>query len=331
MRSSLKWAAGWAAAAGLIAACGGGGGGGGSGPSVTIAKAGAANGDAQTAVVASVLPVLLRVIVLEDGAPKAGATVTWSTAALAGSVAPTSAVTDAAGEATTQWTLGQGAGAQIARAALASASGSPVTFNATGTPGPASAFTKSAGDGQTTVVSTAFTDPLSAKVADQFGNGIAGVTVTWAVQSGTVTLNGGTTSITNSQGIATKTVTAGATPGDAVVRATTTAVAGNLDFALTATLAPVGVSVGNFFFHSVKNATEDPAIDTAKVGQPVVWTVSSGTHTVRSLGSFPFTFTSSGNLTATSYQVIFSATGTYQYDCAIHTAIEMSGRVEVIP
>jgi plastocyanin len=296
---------------------------------VTIAKAGAPNGDAQTAVVATVLPVLLRVVVMEDGTPKAGATVTWSAAALAGSVAPTSSVTDAAGVATTQWTLGQGAGAQIARATLSNATGSPVTFNATATPGPATAFTKSAGDGQTTVISTAFTDALAAKVADQFGNGIAGVTVTWAVQSGTVTLTGGTTSVTNSLGIATKAVTAGATPGDAVVRATNPVVAGNLDFALTATLAPVRVSVGSNFFHSQKNNTEDPAIDTAKVGQPVVWTVTSGTHTVRSLLS-P-SFTSSVALTATSYQIIFSATGTYQYDCAIHTAVEMSGQVEVIP
>jgi len=296
---------------------------------VTIAKAGAPNGDAQTAVVASVLPVSLRVVVLEDGAPKAGVTVAWSAAALAGSVAPTSSVTDAAGEATTQWTLGQGAGAQTARATLSNASGSPVTFNATATPGPATAFTKSAGDGQFTVISTAFTDALAVKVADQFGNGIAGVTVTWAVQSGTVTLNGGTTSVTNSLGIATKAVTAGAAPGDAVVRATNGAVAGNLDFNLTATLAPVSVNVGSNFFHSVKNGTEDPAIDTAKVGQPVVWTVTGGTHTVRSLGS-P-SFTSSGNLTATSYRIIFSTTGTYQYDCAIHTAVEMNGRVEVIP
>ena len=328
MRNYLKWTAGWTAAVSLIAACGGGGGGS-SGPSVTIAKAGAPNGDAQTAVVASVLPVLLRVLVQEDGSPKVGATVAWSTTALGATVTPTSSVTDAAGVATTEWTLGQGAGSQTAQAALSGATGSPVSFSATATPGPATAFTKTAGDGQSTVVSTAFATALAGKVADQFGNGIAGVTVNWSVQSGQVTLTGGATSVTNSQGIATKSVTAGASPGDAVVRATTAAVAGNLDFDLTATLAPVRVSVGNFFFHSVKNGTEDPAIDTAKVGQPVVWTVTGGTHTVRSLGS-P-SFTSSGNLTATSYQIIFSTTGTYQYDCAIHTAVEMSGRVEVIP
>jgi plastocyanin len=326
MRDSLKRAAGWTAAVGLIAACGGGS----SGPSLTIAKAGAPNGDAQSAVVTSVLPDLLRVLVQEDGSPKAGVTVTWSTAAAGASVSPTSSVTDAAGVATTQWTLGQGAGTQTAQAARSGASGSPVGFTATGTPGSPAAFTKGPGDGQSTPVSTAFSLPLSAKVADQFGNGIAGVTVDWAVQSGPVSLSGGTTSTTNAQGIATKSATAGASPGAAVVRATTAAVAGiNLDFALTVTLAPVRVTVGSNFFRSVRNSTQDPAIDTATVGQPVVWSVS-GSHTVRSLGA-P-SFTSSGTLlTGATYEIVFLTTGTYRYDCAIHSALEMSGRVEVVP
>jgi plastocyanin len=79
----------------------------------------------------------------------------------------------------------------------------------------------------------------------------------------------------------------------------------------------------------VKNGTEDPAIDTAKVGQPVRWSVS-GTHTVRSTGAT--NFTSSGNLTTgDTYTITFPATGTYQYDCAIHGAAAMSGRVVVEP
>jgi plastocyanin len=329
MRGYLKCVAGWTATAGVIAACGGGGGGGG-GPSLTIAKAGAPNGDAQSAVVTSVLPDPLRVLVQEDGSPKAEVSVTWSTAATGASVSPTSSLTDAAGVATTQWTLGQGAGTQTAQAALSGASGSPVGFTATATPGAPTAFTKSAGDGQSTPISTAFAAALAAKVTDQFGNGIAGVTVDWAVQSGPVSLTGGATSTTNSQGIATKAVTAGGTPGAAVVRATTAAVAGtNLDFALTATLAPVRVSVGSNFFRSVKNSTQDPAVDTAAVGQPVVWSVT-GSHTVRSLGS-P-SFTSSGTLvTGATYEIVFSTAGTYQYDCAIHSALEMNGRIVVTP
>jgi plastocyanin len=136
--------------------------------------------------------------------------------------------------------------------------------------------------------------------------------------------------VTAATGIATKSIVAGVSTGGAVVRATTAAVAAtNLDFNLTVALAPVAVTVGDFFFRSARNATEDPAIDTAVVGQTVRWSVT-GTHTVRSLGS-P-SFTSSGNLnTGGTYTLTFNTPGTYQYDCAIHDAIVMSGTIVVIP
>lgn len=330
MRRWIGLALGIAGLSGAGAGCGGGGGGGGQGPSVSIAKGGAPNGDAQTAVVGSALPVLLKVLVQEDGAPKVGATVNWSAGGTGASVNPTSSTTDAAGEATTTWTLGTVSGGQTAQAALSGASGSPVGFSATATAGPATAFTKTAGDNQSGVVSTAFTTALSVKVADQFGNGIAGVTVDWSVQSGSLTLSGGATSVTNASGIASKSLTAGATPGAGVVRASTTSVAGtNLDFNLTVTLAPVRVTAGNFFFRSVKNGTEDPAIDTAQVNQPVRWSVS-GTHTVRPVNG---DFTGSpGNLnTGDTFDLSFNSTGTYEYFCSIHGAAEMSGRIVVIP
>jgi plastocyanin len=269
--------------------------------------------------------------VQEDGSPKAGASVTWSTTVAAGAVSPTSAQTDAQGLAATRWTLGQTAGSQTATATLASASGSPVTFNATAAPAAPTAFTKTAGDNQTATVNTTFAAALSVKVADQFGNGIAGVTVDWAVQSGGVTLVAGATSITNAVGIATKDVNAGGTPGVAAVRATTAAVAGNLDFALTITLAPVRVSAGNFFFRSVKNSTQNPAVDTAQVGQQVVWSSLNATaHSVQSTDvptAFQTTLSFSG---AQTRSLTFSAVGTYQYDCGIHGPV-MSGRIVVIP
>ena len=77
MRCWLGLALGVAGLSGVGAACGGGGGGG-QGPSVTIAKGGAPNGDGQSAVVAPALPTSLKVLVQEDGAAKAGATVAWS-------------------------------------------------------------------------------------------------------------------------------------------------------------------------------------------------------------------------------------------------------------
>lgn len=329
MRGLLKSGLVISAAVGSVVACGSGGGGGGGGPSTSIAKSGAPNGDAQTATVATALTDSIRVLVQEDGTPKAGATVAWSTTS-GGSLSPASSITDAAGLAASRWTLGQTSGGQTARATLAGATGSPITFNATGNPGAVTAFTKTGGDNQSGSTNSAFADPLSVKVADQFGNGVGSVTVDWAVQSGTVTLGGGATSVTSGAGIATKSVVGGAAVGGAVVRASTTSVAGtNLDFSLTVTLPPVAVAVGNFFFRSGKNTTQNPAVDTSVVGQPVRWSVSGG-HTVRSLGS-P-SFTSSGNLsTGDTYTIIFSTPGTYEYDCAIHGAAVMNGRVVVIP
>ena len=329
MRGLLRWVMVGAVSAGSLVACGGGGGGG-QGPSVTIAKGGAPNGDGQSAVVATALSTSLKVLVQEDGAARAGVTVAWSSTTAGSVFTPASSVTDASGEATTQWTLGTVAGSQTARAALAGAGGSPVSFTATAAAGAATAFARSAGDGQSAAVSAAFGTALAVKVADQFGNGIAGAVVDWSVQSGPVTLTGGAQSVTSAAGIATKGVDAGATPGPGIVRASTASVAGtDLDFNLTVTAAPVLVTVGNNFFRSVKNATQDPAIDTAAIGQPVRWSVT-GTHRIRSLGtpSFP----SSGNLnTGATFQLTFSTPGTYEYDCSIHGAAAMSGRVEVVP
>lgn len=306
---------------------GGGGGGGGNGPSVTIAKAAVPNGDAQTATVASALTDSLRVLVLEDGNPKAGATVTWSTTT-GGSLSPVSTQTDPSGIAESRWTLGQVAGPQTARASLSGATGSPVTFSATANAGAPFAFTLDAGNNQRGLTDQPYATPLTVKVADQFGNGIAGATVDWAVQSGPLSVTGGATSQSNAAGIASKSVSALGTPGAGVIRATTASVAGvNLDFSMTSFRAIVAATISTTF-RSSRNSTVNPAVDTVQAGQAVLWTVS-GTHTVESLG-VP-SFTSSGTLsTGATYTVTFNNAGTYQYDCAIHGAL-MTGTVVVLP
>ncbi len=325
MQRMLRRAGAVMLAGAVLAACGGGDGGNGNNPVTTIAKT---SGDAQTATVATALPTALSVTVTEDGAAKAGATVTWSTAAGSGTVAPASAVTNASGVATTVWTLGTVAGAQTAQSTLAGAGGSPVSFTATGTAGAATTFAKVSGDGQSASPSTAF-DALSVEIADQFGNGITGVMVNWVVQSGSATV-AAATSVTNAAGTASIIATAGATTGPAVVRATNATVAGILDFGLTVVALPVSrsVTIASNSFTSVANATSDPAVDTIAAGGSVSWSVASGTHTVESTGS-P-SFASSGNLTSVSavYTIIFPSAGTFQYDCAIHPS-QMNGRVVV--
>lgn len=66
--------------------------------------------------------------------------------------------------------------------------------------------TLNAGNNQAASVSTHFATPLAVRVADNFNNGIAGITVTWTVHSGPATVVGGATSTANAQGIATKVV-----------------------------------------------------------------------------------------------------------------------------
>jgi plastocyanin len=87
-----------------------------------------------------------------------------------------------------------------------------------------------------------------------------------------------------------------------------------------------GVTVGDFFFRSTRNNSQNLAVDTIAVGGMVTWTwATSTTHTVTSDGS-P-SFSSSGNLNGGVYQIIFNSVGSYNYSCSIHPA--MTGRVVV--
>jgi plastocyanin len=78
------------------------------------------------------------------------------------------------------------------------------------------------------------------------------------------------------------------------------------------------VNVGNIFFESVHNGSENTAVDTVAAGGTVTWTwVQVGTHSVRfadaSLSEGP-AFTDNGSV----FSLAFPTTGTYLYDCGIH-------------
>lgn len=100
---------------------------------VTVTPAGTQHlervaGDAQTGLFGATLPVPLRVrAVRADGSPLANVTVTFSTTS--GGATPSTALTDANGEATTSWTLGNTAGAQTLVASAPNFG--TVTFTAT--------------------------------------------------------------------------------------------------------------------------------------------------------------------------------------------------------
>ena len=69
-----------------------------------------------------------------------------------------------------------------------------------------------------TVARNAASQPLTVTVQDQNGDPIAGRTVNWTVATGGGTLTS-TSSVTNAQGVATMTFTAGATAGASTVTA----------------------------------------------------------------------------------------------------------------
>jgi len=103
--------------------------------------------------------------------------------------------------------------------------------------------TKVSGDAQTAVISTAFTAPLVVKVVDNANNNAVGAPVTFAVTSGAATL-GSATATTDTNGQASTTVTAGATPGAIVITATAGGI--STTFSLTSRLnGPTNITFVN--------------------------------------------------------------------------------------
>ncbi|MEO8138733.1 MAG: hypothetical protein ABI742_03750 [Gemmatimonadota bacterium] len=328
MRGLMRRAGLIVAVAAVLGACGGGGGTNNNG-TFAIAKNPAGSGDAQVAVVGTVLPQNLSVLVTEDGNPRQGQTITFT--ASGGGVNPLTSVSDPNGIAKTTWTLGTVSGAQTVTATLRAAVGSPLTFTGTANPDVATVMAKVAGDFQTTVAGTDFPVQLAVRARDQFGNGVPGLVIDWTVLSGSLTSDA-TTSLTDAQGVGKLLLSAGATAGPASIRATTPSlVSTQLDFTLTVAPPPkvvnasgAGVSVA---FSSFSNATSNPAIDTIPVGGAIKWVQISGQHSVASTGVPSFT-NSPGQLTSAGYTFVFTAAGTYQYECGVHGAA-MTGTVVV--
>ena len=298
-------------------------------PVPVIQKTATASGDAQTATVGTAEANPLRVLVTLSGAPQQGTTVTWAAAGTGASVSPTTSMTDASGIATTTWTLGQTAGAQSATATLAGATGSPVTFAATATAGAASQLALASGDNQGGSPNSTLANPLKVKASDQFGNAVSSVTVGWQVTSGTASVSP-TSSSTDATGIAQTAVTLGATLGAVTITGSHTGLTGSpvtfhatiAQFATTAS-----VTIGDDFFKSVHNLTQNPAVDTVGAGGTVTWTWTGvNSHSVQSTGTT--TFTSSSIKTTGTYSFTFADPGTYTYDCAVHGTI-MTGVIVV--
>src|SRR5205807_591021 len=165
-------------------------------------------GNGQTATTGTAVAVPPSVIVRDaSNNPVAGVAVTFVPGTGSGSVTGANPATDATGIAAVgSWMLGTTAGPNTLTATAPGLTGSPFTITAS--VAGATQMSVNGGDRQTGTVGQPLTTPLSVRVADQFNNPVAGVTISWAVISGAGSANPAT-SPSNASGIASTTWTLG--------------------------------------------------------------------------------------------------------------------------
>jgi protocatechuate 3,4-dioxygenase beta subunit len=192
-------------------------------------------GDGQRGPVGSILADSLSVVLrMQDGRPVAGALVSWSVPATAGTVTPATSRTDANGAASALWRLGSGTGLAQATAMVDQGA---LTFTALAEADAPAAIAAVAGGGEGPV-GGALADSLAVRVTDQHGNPVQGAAVDWSVASG-----GGAVSparsATDAQGIARAQWTLG--PSVAGTQTTRAVLSGLVPVAFSATASTAGV------------------------------------------------------------------------------------------
>jgi adhesin/invasin len=291
---------------------------------IQIALAASSSGNGQQDTVKSTLANPYRVLVRDQiNTPVQNVIVDWTVTGGGGSVSAAKDTTDAAGIAVVTHTFGTAAGAQTVQASVVGLVGSPVTFTSTATAGVAASVEIAAGNNQTGMVNNAVATAYGVRAKDSYGNPKQGVTINWAVQAGTGSLNP-TQSVTAANGIATSTRTLGANSGTFTDTATATLSGSPLLFTVNATTAPATASVdvgasGNTF-------SPDSVLIALNGTVTFAW-ASAVTHNV--------TFTTAnapaniGNNSSGSFPRQFTTAGTFNYHCTIHGG--MTGKVVVVP
>lgn len=167
------------------------------------------SGNNQSGVAGQLLFPLIATVT--DGCNNAisGVPVTWTITQGSGTLSNTVNTSNASGQVKTSVTLGQTPGTVNVRL---SATGLPsVNFTLTNTVVVAGISVQS-GNAQTAVAGAAFAQPLVFQVKDNTGKPLSGIAVTFAVATGSATLNPATAT-SDAQGLVSTTVTAGSVPG----------------------------------------------------------------------------------------------------------------------
>jgi adhesin/invasin len=131
-------------------------------------------------------------------------------------LAAATGTTDASGTTHTSGTFGYVAGPYTVTATVAGIS-APLVIHVTANADVATAFSVFAGNNQTAAGTTQLGEALAASITDRYGNGIAGITVTWTAVSGII---GTPSTHTASNGVAQTTYTLPKGAGPSLVTAT---------------------------------------------------------------------------------------------------------------
>src|SRR5216683_3309672 len=180
---------------------------GGTGPAgPTTSAIAPVSGNAQSGTVGQALSQPLAVRVTDQaGAGVSGVQVSWAVTTGAGSLAASSTISDAQGQASVMWTLGTTAGTNTVTATASGLTGSPVTFTATGIAGPASALVFS-GQPATTPTGAPIIPAVQVTAQDAHGNRATSFTGSVTVAIGSNPSGGalaGTTTVAAAAGVAT--------------------------------------------------------------------------------------------------------------------------------
>ena len=197
----------------------------------------ASKGNQQTGQAGSILPTQLRVTVEDaynNGVP--GVTATFVDQSHAGTLNPSTAVTNASGFAMVSYQLPNTAGKYKIVASALSLKTTLFTENATGD-SPANLAVLS-GNNQSAAVNTALSQPLVVQVTDQGGTPVAGVSVTFSASSGTFT---GAPATTDANGMVTVNYTTGNSAGTVTITAAVNAI--NIPITVNVSGAPATVTV----------------------------------------------------------------------------------------
>ena len=170
------------------------------GPATTMAITA---GNNQTATAGTTVATAPAVKVTDaNGNGVTGVAVTFAVATGGGSITGGNATSGAGGVASVgSWRLGGPAGANTLTATSAGLSGSPATFSATGTTGPAAIIAVSAGNNQAASAGSPVPIAPAVIVTDINGNPVGGIGVSFAVATGGGSITGAAPT-TNAQGIA---------------------------------------------------------------------------------------------------------------------------------